>query len=570
MAERAERLGRVVAERAGPRRERLVDRLVLARRATRGAAGRARRPGTGAPPGARRSRGRARAPPASPARPRTSRAATGRVDHDQEGQHHLPPHDPPRGRVHHHRREPDLRDRVDDRLGRVQIGVPRRRGASRVRAGRRGGCRSGRGRARSPRATAVVHAANDTGAQAGGAGTAGGFARNVAVVQLAVRSGARVPVGEPHRPRRRDPSGPTRPSRPARARSHRSSGWQQTPDGWSAWSASACRKSFERQRRRRPPSCARSRSSRNGLSGITHSPTSPAGEPPATEVVRVQQQPVVGERQEQRVEVAGRALDVHRQAVAVRDQVVGRRRARRPLQHGVRVGDRLGVEDRAERHVVRHARLAAIRVAHERVRHQPDPAGVHPGLREQPRLDHRDEVRAGRAARASSTTTVSAECSSQSQFCPISVWPSALRAGVTANAEHSPTRARSRLARLRREHHLGAHVDREHVGLVDAGALPRCRASPRGRRGSKRSIGSSYARAWSVHRGPVPAGVGREHLAVRLDRAADAVARLLAVAATALPRAALDAHVRERHGTLAGDLAARRDPRVGHRRARGR
>ena len=40
----------------------------------------------------------------------------------------------------------------------------------------------------------------------------------------------------------------------------------------------------------------------------------------------------------------------------------------------------------------------------------------------------------------SSTTQVSAACSSQSQFCPINVWPSALRSGVTANAEHSPTR----------------------------------------------------------------------------------------------------------------------------------
>ena len=248
------------------------------------------------------------------------------------------------------------------------------------------------------------------------------------------------------------------------------------------------------------------------------------------------------------MEVSGRPLDVHRLAVTVGDQVVGRRRPRCPLQHGVRVGDRLGVEDRAERHVVRHSRIAAIRVAHERVRHEPDPTRVHPRLGEEPGLDHRDEVRSIRLLRLEHDDGVGRV----QQPVPVladqrvTVGAPRRRDGERGALSQAP----ARLARLGGEHHLGAHVDRQHVGVTDPGAfrdaahlfeVDRIEAFDR-----------RLVRAGMVgHRGPVPARVRREDLAIRLDRATDAVARLLAIASTALPRTALDAHVWERHGTLA-------------------
>ena len=56
------------------------------------------------------------------------------------------------------------------------------------------------------------------------------------------------------------------------------------------------------------------------------------------------------------------------------------------------------------------------------------------------------------------------------------VWPDALASGTTANAVHSPCRGPDAAGalgrpRLRREHHLGAHVDAEDVLEVDAGAF---------------------------------------------------------------------------------------------------
>ena len=114
---------------------------------------------------------------------------------------------------------------------------------------------------------------------------------------------------------------------------------------------------------------------------------------PRREVVRVQQQAVVGERQEQRAEIAGRGFDVDRLTVAMCDQVVGRGRARRALQHRVCVGDGLRIQDGAQRDVIRHARFASVIGADERIGDQPDAARVHPGLGEQSGFHHGHVVR---------------------------------------------------------------------------------------------------------------------------------------------------------------------------------
>ena len=104
---------------------------------------------------------------------------------------------------------------------------------------------------------------------------------------------------------------------------------------------------------------------------------------------------------------------------------------------------------------------------------------------------------------------------------------------------------------LRREHDLGAHVDREDVDVVEPrpfGDAPDLLEVARLEALDRRLVGARLG----GDRVPIPVRVGREHLAVGLDRAADAVARLLAVGSPTLARGALDADVGEgAHGTLA-------------------
>jgi hypothetical protein len=98
--------------------------------------------------------------------------------------------------------------------------------------------------------------------------------------------------------------------------------------------------------------------------------------------------------------------------------------------------------------------------------------------------------------------------------------------------------ARRGVARGRGEHDLGAHVDRQHVELVDRRAL----RDPADLLEVLDAVGldrRAEARGRVAHLCAVPAGVVREHLVVRLDRAPHPRACGLAVLATPLAGAAL-------------------------------
>ena len=277
-----------------------------------------------------------------------------------------------------------------------------------------------------------------------------------------------------------------------------------------------------------------------------------AGEPLRSEMVRVQQQPVGRKGQEQPIEVAGRALDVDGEPIGVRDQIVGRRRSEPTLQHGVGVGDGLGIQHPAQGDVIRDARLAAIRVADERVRDQPDAAGVHPGLGQQSRLDDRHEV----GTLVLLHLEHDAGVRGVQQPVPVlsdqrvAVGAALGRDGERRALPHAAGVARH-LACFRGEHDLGAYVDREHVDVVEPrsfGDAPDLLEVARLEALDRRLVGARLGR----DRVPAPVRVGGEHLAVGVDRTVDQIARLLAVGPPALARSALDLDMGERaHGTLA-------------------
>ncbi len=191
--------------------------------------------------------------------------------------------------------------------------------------------------------------------------------------------------------------------------------------------------------------------------------------------------------------------------------------------------------------MVRHARLAAVGVAHERVGGQREAGGVEPDLGEQPGLDDGDVV--GPVVLAGLEHDRRLERVDE----PVPGLPGE-RAAARPARQRGERRAlerrrRARRARARGEQDLGAHVDREHVGLRDARALGDARdllqvlravrgdrrAEPLGLRADLRAI---------------PAGPVREGVVVGRDRARDALARRLAVLAAALARRALHADPR--------------------------
>ena len=258
----------------------------------------------------------------------------------------------------------------------------------------------------------------------------------------------------------------------------------------------------------------------------------------------MQEHAVLGEQRVQAGEVAGRRLDVQGGAAGVRDQVVGRRGAQAGLEHLEGFGDRAAVEHGAQQHVVGQPGLADVRVGHQGVGDQAEAGGVHPGLGQQAGLDHGDEVRA----------VVLADLQHDQRLRgvqePVPVLPDDRRAvlagaGTTANALHSAGAAslmRWRLPGLGRVHHLGAHVDRQHVGQVEAGAV-RDAAHLVEVRGPELADRRLEPERLAPDGGPVPPREVREGLLVGLDRQPHPGRGLAAVLAAALVAGALDAHV---------------------------
>ena len=178
--------------------------------------------------------------------------------------------------------------------------------------------------------------------------------------------------------------------------------------------------------------------------------------------------------------------------------------------------------------------VAGVRGGHQRVRDQAEAGGVHPGLGQQPGLDHRDEVRA-LVLLASSTTTVS-----NGVRQPVPVLADEGGPPGAGGGDHRERRAsvRSaaagpRLARLRREHHLGAHVDREHVPGVDdrPSAMPDL-LQVRGPEGGDGRLRTGPPRGAPS---PVPPGPSRRRPPGRPRSSAHAVAGLRPVLPAALP-----------------------------------
>ena len=240
-------------------------------------------------------------------------------------------------------------------------------------------------------------------------------------------------------------------------------------------------------------------------------------------------------------EVAGCRLDVGGDAVVVGEQVAGGRRAWRALERGQRVGDGLGVQDRAQQHVVRHPRLPPVRVGHEGVGGEADAGGRHACLREQAGLDDGDEV--GPVVLAGLEHDDRVERVQK----PIPVLPHErpLRARAWQRREGRALAqpCGDRLARTCREHHFRADVDREDVLERHACSF----ADPPQLLGVLRTVGLDRrlepARLGG-HPIPVPAREAGEHLTVGIDRETYAVARLLAVLATALAGCPLHRDVR--------------------------
>ena len=258
---------------------------------------------------------------------------------------------------------------------------------------------------------------------------------------------------------------------------------------------------------------------------------------------------ILGVHRVQPGEVAWRRLDVQRGAAGVRDQVVGRRGTRAGLQHLEGVGDRGAVEHGAQQHMIGQPGLAHVRVGDQGVGDQAEAGRVHPGLGEQAGLDHRDEVRA----------LVLADLQHDQGLGrvqePVPVLPDehgVVLAGRGDAGERAAFRGCPRYRRLRsgpgclpglgRVHHLGAHVDRQHVGQVEAGAV-RDAAQLLQVRGHDLADRRLEPGRLAPDGGPVPVGEVGKDLLIRLDRQPYPGRGLAAVLAAALVTGALDSHV---------------------------